>query len=32
VLVEKIRRECEQMKINERVRTVDSAGREYYVP
>ena len=31
-LVERIRRECEQMKINERVKTTDSAGREFFVP
>ena len=32
VLVEQIRRECESMKVNERVKIVDSAGRETYVP
>ena len=31
-LVERIRRECEQMKVGERVKTVDAAGREFFVP
>jgi cysteine synthase len=31
-LVEKIRKECEQMKVNERIKTSDSAGREFFVP
>lgn len=31
-LVERIRRECEAMKVNERIKTVDAAGREYFVP
>jgi cysteine synthase len=31
-LFEKTRRECEQMKVNERVKVVDPAGREFFVP
>ena len=32
VLVESIRKECEAMKADERVKIVDSAGREFYAP
>ena len=32
VLVEKIRKECEAMKPDERVKIVDSAGREFFAP
>lgn len=32
VLVEKIRKECEAMKANERVKIVDAAGREFFAP
>lgn len=31
-LSEKIKTECENMKNNERVKIIDAAGREFYVP
>lgn len=32
VLFEGIRKECQDMQVNERVKVADPAGREYYVP
>lgn len=32
VLFEGIRKECEEMTVNERVKVTDPAGREFYVP
>eukprot|EP00892_Ulva_mutabilis_P009103 jgi/Ulvmu1/6565/UM003_0202.1 len=32
VLFEGIRKECQEMQVNERVKVTDPAGREYYVP
>lgn len=32
VLFEGIRKECQEMTVNERVKVTDPAGREYYVP
>lgn len=31
-LVERTREECVKMKVNERVKVTDPAGREFYVP
>ena len=31
-LCTKIKAECESMKVNDRVKLVDAAGREFYVP
>lgn len=31
-LFEQVRGECEGMKIDERVKIADAAGREFYVP
>ena len=31
-LFEQVREECEAMKIDERVKVADAAGREFYVP
>lgn len=32
VLFEGIRKECQEMTVNERIKVADPAGREYYVP